>query len=86
MCAVSYADVTAAVRTLAHRSTEIVSLRPDRLDDVWRDVETVGAAAGVAAHGRVRCGRASGSASPRSPRARQASRGRGSRVSNGSTR
>jgi len=52
VCAVSYADVTAAVRTLAHSSSEIVSLRPNRLDDVWRDVETVATAAGVAARGR----------------------------------
>jgi iron complex transport system substrate-binding protein len=51
VCAVSYADVTAAVRTLARSSTEIVSLRPNRLDDVWRDVETVAAAAGIATHG-----------------------------------
>ena len=52
VCAVSYADVTAAVRSLAQRSTQIVSLRPNRLDDVWRDVETVAEAAGVAALGR----------------------------------
>jgi iron complex transport system substrate-binding protein len=52
VCAVSYADVTAAVRTLTHGSTEIVSLRPNRLEDVWRDVERVAAAAGVAARGR----------------------------------
>jgi iron complex transport system substrate-binding protein len=52
VCAVSYADVTAAVRTLATTSTEIVSLRPSRLEDVWRDIETVAAAADVAAHGR----------------------------------
>jgi len=52
VCAVSYADVTAAVRMLARSSTEIVSLRPNRLDDVWRDVETVASAAGVATRGR----------------------------------
>jgi len=53
VCAVSYADVTAAVRSLAHGSTEVVSLRPGRLDDVWRDVETVAAAAGVPDRGRT---------------------------------
>lgn len=52
VCAVSYADVTAAVRSLAQRTTQIVSLRPNHLDDVWRDVETVAVAAGVAAIGR----------------------------------
>jgi len=52
VCAVSYADVTAAVRTLAQRSTQIVSLRPSRLDDVWRDIETVAEAAGIAPRGR----------------------------------
>lgn len=52
VCAVAYRDVVDAVRRLAHPSTEIVSLRPGRLDDVWRDVETVAAAAGVADRGR----------------------------------
>ena len=52
VCAVSYGEVQAAVRALAHPGTEIVSLRPSRLDDVWRDVETVAEAAGVGAHGR----------------------------------
>jgi iron complex transport system substrate-binding protein len=52
VCAVSYGEVQKAVRTIAHPGTEIVSLRPSRLDDVWRDVETVATAAGVAARGR----------------------------------
>lgn len=52
VCAVSFGEVQAAVRALAHPGTEIVSLRPSRLDDVWRDVETVAEAAGVAARGR----------------------------------
>lgn len=53
VCAVSYTDVCAAVREIAQPGTEIVSLRPSRLDDVWRDVETVAAAAGIAAHGQA---------------------------------
>lgn len=53
VCAVSYDTVRAAVRQLAHPGTEIVSLRPARLDDVWRDVEIVAEAAGIAAHGRA---------------------------------
>jgi len=52
VCAVAYGDVVTAVRRLAHASTEIVSLRPSRLDDVWRDVETVATAAAIADRGR----------------------------------
>jgi iron complex transport system substrate-binding protein len=52
VCAVSYADVQTAVRAIARPGTEIVSLRPSRLDDVWRDVETVADAAGVTTRGR----------------------------------
>jgi iron complex transport system substrate-binding protein len=51
VCAVSYADVRAAVCELTDVATEIVSLRPARLDDVWRDVETVAAAAGITSRG-----------------------------------
>lgn len=53
VCAVSYETVCAAVREIAHPGTEIVSLRPSRLEDVWRDVETVAEAAGIAARGRA---------------------------------
>ena len=53
VCAVSYGEVQAAVRALAHPGTAIVSLRPSRLEDVWRDVETVAEAAGIANHGRT---------------------------------
>ncbi len=52
VCAVSYSDVLEATRLLAGRDVRIVSLRPSRLDDVWRDVETVAEAAGVAERGR----------------------------------
>lgn len=52
VCAVAYSDVVAAVRRLAGANVEIVSLRPSRLEDVFRDVATVAAAAGVAARGR----------------------------------
>ena len=47
VCAVSYEDVLAAVRKLTGTSAEIVSLRPNRLADVWDDIRRVGAAAGV---------------------------------------
>ncbi|MEW6270468.1 MAG: cobalamin-binding protein [Thermodesulfobacteriota bacterium] len=52
VCAVPYAEVVAATRALVGSGTQIVSLRPSRLEDVWRDVETVATAAGIAAHGR----------------------------------
>ena len=51
VCAVPYADVVEATRALAGRGTEIVSLRPTRIAEVWGDVERVGAAAGVASRG-----------------------------------
>jgi iron complex transport system substrate-binding protein len=47
VCAVSYEDVVAAVKQLTGTNAEIVSLRPNRLADVWDDVRRVGAAAGV---------------------------------------
>jgi len=53
VCAVSFGDVQAAVQEIARPGTEIVSLRPGRLADVWCDVETVAVAAGVAARGRA---------------------------------
>lgn len=52
VCAVSYGEVQAAVRAITHPGTAIVSLRPGRLEDVWRDVEVVAEAAGVASRGR----------------------------------
>jgi iron complex transport system substrate-binding protein len=60
VCAVSYADVVAAARTLFGGGTEIVSLRPSRLEDVWCDVERVAAAAGVATRGSEVAGRLRG--------------------------
>ena len=52
VCAVSLDDVRAAVARLAHRdAVHIVSLRPTRLGDVWKDVETVAEALGRSARG-----------------------------------
>ena len=53
VCAVSYEDVVQATRALSGTHAEIVSLRPRRLRDVWKDVETVGAAAGIADRGEA---------------------------------
>ncbi|HEX9038755.1 MAG TPA: cobalamin-binding protein [Ktedonobacterales bacterium] len=45
VCAVAYDEVLEAVRSLPRRS-QIINLEPERLDDVLRDIETVGAATG----------------------------------------
>lgn len=52
VCAVSPRDLEAAVRRLSRGSTAILSLRPSRLEDVWRDVERLAEAAGVGSRGR----------------------------------
>jgi iron complex transport system substrate-binding protein len=51
VCAVSYVEVQNAVREWLTPSTEIVSLKPNRLDDVLQDFVRVAAAADVAAAG-----------------------------------
>ena len=43
VCAVAYDDVLEAVRSLPARP-EVINLEPERLDDVLRDIERVGAA------------------------------------------
>src|SRR5262249_42759782 len=52
VCAVSLADVEKAVCELTATSTEVVSLNPNSLADIWKDIERVGAALAVseAAH------------------------------------
>ena len=52
VCAVSYDEVVSATRDLTGTPTEIVSLHPRRLRDIWQDVERVGQAAGMGDHGR----------------------------------
>lgn len=51
VCAVSEADVVAATCDWAGSRVRIVSLAPARLDDVFTDIERVGAALGAAARG-----------------------------------
>lgn len=46
VCAVSEADVRAAVRDWLDGECEIVSLNPNRLEDVWADIARVAAALG----------------------------------------
>jgi iron complex transport system substrate-binding protein len=48
VCAVSLRDVERAVCTWLQRCPALVSLKPDCLDDVWRDIEQVGSALGCA--------------------------------------
>ena len=51
VCAVSLDDVRTALRELAREDTELVSLKPERLGDVWDDVRRVGRALGRAEEG-----------------------------------
>ncbi len=51
VCAVSLQDVEDAVRTLLDAPAQIVSLSPNRLEDVLEDFQRVARAAGVAAAG-----------------------------------
>ena len=48
VCAVAYDEVLEAVRSLPTRP-QVINLEPERLDDVLRDIEAVGAATGRAA-------------------------------------
>jgi iron complex transport system substrate-binding protein len=48
VCAVSLTDVRSAVTRLANRDVTIVSLRPERLRDIFTDIERTGAAIGRA--------------------------------------
>jgi len=51
VCAVSLDDVRGALAELAAADVAVVSLRPERLADVWSDVRRVGTALGRAAAG-----------------------------------
>lgn len=53
VCAVSQADVEAAVCELAGLDIRIVSLQPDDLAHVWDDMRRVAAACGVAGRGQA---------------------------------
>jgi iron complex transport system substrate-binding protein len=47
VCAVSLAEVEKAVATLIHNSPQIISLKPNQLEDVWQDIERVSNIFGV---------------------------------------
>jgi iron complex transport system substrate-binding protein len=53
VCAVSYAEVEQAARQWLDAPVEIVSLKPDTLDDVFADFERVAERAGVVEAGRT---------------------------------
>lgn len=50
VCAASLKDVEAAVCDWVGHPVKIVSLHPNSLDDVWKDIQTVGDAIGCSAH------------------------------------
>jgi iron complex transport system substrate-binding protein len=49
VCAVSLNDVEQAVAALTHNQAQIISLQPNRLTEVWADIELVASALGVSA-------------------------------------
>ncbi len=53
VCAVSTRDVEAAVCQIVGSRPKIVSLEPNALDDIWRDIARVAAALGVEERGRA---------------------------------
>jgi iron complex transport system substrate-binding protein len=53
VCAVSTRDVEAAVCRMVHSRPRIVSLEPNALDDIWRDIARVAEALDVAERGRA---------------------------------
>ncbi len=58
VCAVSYVDVETAARRVLGEGVTIVSLAPQRLSDVWDDVERVAVALDRVAAGRALVGHA----------------------------
>jgi iron complex transport system substrate-binding protein len=53
VCAVSEADVAAALADWTGTRPKLVSLRPDALEDIWRDIRAVAAALGVPDRGEA---------------------------------
>ena len=51
LCAVSLKDVEAAVRQLVRSKPDVLSLEPNALEDVWRDIASVAEALGVSEQG-----------------------------------
>ena len=51
LCAVSLSDVQAAVRQLVRSKPDVLSLEPNELKDVWRDIASVAEALGVRERG-----------------------------------
>ena len=53
LCAVSLSDVQAAVRRLVRSKPDVLSLEPNELKDVWRDIASVAEALGVRERGEA---------------------------------
>ena len=51
LCAVSLKDVETAVRELVRSKPDVLSLEPNALEDVWRDIASVAEALGVSEQG-----------------------------------
>ena len=69
VCAVTLAEVEAAAREWVGGATQIVSLKPKRLADVWDDIRVVGQALGVdGAPAAARCAERVGAIAERAPR------------------
>ena len=57
VCAVSLEDVERALKTAVSTRPKLVSLEPNRLEDIWRDIRQVASACGIEERGEhlVRC-------------------------------
>lgn len=60
LCAVSLQDVEAAVREMVRSEPDVLSLEPNALGDVWRDIASVAAALGVRERGEALLGELQG--------------------------
>ncbi len=74
LCAVSLADVQAAVGELVRSKPDVLSLEPNALGDVWRDIASVAAALGIPERGEALLGELQGRLDAIAGRARETGR------------
>ena len=74
LCAVSLADVQAAVQKLVRSKPDVLSLEPNELKDVWRDIASVAGALGVRKRGEALLGELQGRLDAITGRARETDR------------
>jgi iron complex transport system substrate-binding protein len=53
VCAVSLKDVEEALIQITHQSTTVISLQPNRLEDIWQDMQRVATALGTNSQGVI---------------------------------